>query len=165
MYFVQVNHTTVILCVRDTNSNLMGDDHIIKNKLQYLFRRKTSNDSHVLEFVKNCMEGLSQTGKCVCGQGCPYPTLENSQWVPRLKLCLGCSFANTSAATTSYFLRMKCHRTVNHTSHLMQKQAKFMNVQKKDGQNKKHVLHVAKLYNFTTLICTMEKRFDLIPQV
>ena len=75
--------------MRETYSNLMGDDHIIKKalsghdatcvencKCEY---GKTSNDSHVLKFVKNCMDGLSQTGKCVCGQGCPYPTLEDSQ--------------------------------------------------------------------------------------
>ena len=34
---------------------------------------KTAYDSHVLKFVRNCMDGLSPTGSCVCGQGCQYP--------------------------------------------------------------------------------------------
>ena len=77
------------VCVSETNSNLMGDDHIIKKALSRHNSTcvekceceygKASNDSHVLKFVKNCMDGLSQTGKCVCGQGCPYPTMEDSQ--------------------------------------------------------------------------------------
>jgi len=34
---------------------------------------KTAYDSHVIKFVRNCMNGMSPTGRCVCGQGCQYP--------------------------------------------------------------------------------------------
>ena len=105
------------------------------------------------------MDGLSQTGKCVCGQGCPYPSFGGLTMSATFETLFGLQFCQFKCGTYIGFSEDEMSSDGQSYKPLDAKTGEVHELSKRgDGQNSVTCFGCGQTNNFSQLSCVQWKK-------